>query len=229
MKRTFIRFFGVIGIIVLITGIIAFYVQNIPYKDQNGFIHNKKSTVEENTAPELNYKIADIEKFDFEDPNTHAVLNTITPILERNKDKDYTTFRFPDGTGLYFPESDIHNAAFYGMLNKKGEVEHEYGTLLIEGTKFSYTPSGPEVSELSSVIASKIPAEYKNDATWVVFDEAANTGSINLFAGPDITDADALNVITTVMKEIQDLIPANMPVEFTVNNYKHTVLNGVIN
>lgn len=167
----------------------------------------------------LSYAVVTKDKSDFftsDDPLTltdsYTFVSSAEPILEANKYKSYTTIKFKDGTGIYFPESSFTYTASYGTVNKKGLITSVKSYLTVKGTTVSLEDVPDEQSELTQKVLQKIPDAYQNDCLIVKMNEAAKSGSITFTPAEG---KDAKSSAQEILDAIQDVLPDGCQITWT--------------
>ena len=170
---------GTIVILAITVGAVTFAKGHINFKDgqfidEYGWKHGASSTNGNYITDEnLNrtYALIEFDKNKMDRMDAHSFIKELTPILNAYKGGQwyYTTFVFGDGTGLYFPASDINEPATYGEINEEGIVVQMYGTVSVSGTNVTYKEPGAVYSAESKDLRSYLPEEYVSDAldAWI--------------------------------------------------------------
>ncbi len=142
------------------------------------------------------YALIDASKEEFESMDSHEFLEKVLPILSSYSGKNYTTFVFNDGTGLYFAFSDSTKGGIYGEIDEDGRITAAIGTVTISGTEVTYTEVSTSTSKESASIYEYVPDEYVSDALYacvndgilylsfaanVNSDEEAQTASLDFY------------------------------------------------
>lgn len=167
MNKRFIKFTAFIATIILVACGIVFYLTNETWTDRNGFTHNTKtSEYESDKNASRTFAIVEMDK-GILGLSDHKFIETVTPILEAYSDKYYTTFDFGDGTGLYFPGSDVNETAFYGDIDENGLITQQISYISINGTQVVKEAARLSASEESLKMEEYYPEKYKNDSAWV--------------------------------------------------------------
>lgn len=167
MKKRFIKFTVLIAIVITLLCAVVLFLSNATWTDKNGFTHNTESSEyasDENASRA--YAIVEMDK-SLLDMSDHKFIETVTPVLEAYSDKYYTTFDFGDGTGLYFPGSDVNETAFYGNIDENGQITQQISYISVNGTQLTREEARLSASEASLKMEEYYPDEYKNDASWV--------------------------------------------------------------
>lgn len=109
------------------------------------------------------YAILSVSKKEFKKMSKREFIDKITSVLDAYKDKLYTTFDFGDGTGIYFPFSDITKGGQYGEIDKKGMILHRMGDITIKGNDVIYQKTLIMSSKESMALYKYIPSEFVTD------------------------------------------------------------------
>lgn len=173
--KKFIKFISLILVIIAIVSGVVFFFLNYSWTDKFGFKHNVETTTtyETDANATRTYALVDMDKsiLDYDD---YKLIQTIKPILKAYSDKSYTTFVFGDGTGIYFPCSDINERAFYGEIDDKGGITQDILYYDFEGNTVVTSEIMNETTTDSKALWAAYPEEYKNDSSYatVVNDDA---------------------------------------------------------
>ncbi len=153
MKRTILICFLVLVIGTVAAGTI--YVHEKSNEKQESI-----AVVDENESKA--YAVVEISKESFDNKDYHTLYNTIAPVLDsyKKQQKIYTTFSFGDGTGLYFPFSDITKSGQYTKIDEKGSPTERIGDVIVNGASLSYKESAPISSGVSLNVYQYVPSEY---------------------------------------------------------------------
>jgi len=135
------------------------------YKDENGWLHKDDTSVmyETDTNVRNKYALVPISKETLTDIDSHTYIELISPVLNGYSNKIYTSFKFEDGTGIYYPGSNINQIAIYGEMNENGLVTQELGLIETNGTIVSYTESAPIQSVETKNMYQYLPSKYQTD------------------------------------------------------------------
>lgn len=164
MKKL-IKYISIFTAIILLMSAGAFLAVKQGFIDLNSDSETETSyDNDENTK--RSYALVELDKSILE-ASEHKLIETISPILLAYSDKYYTTFIFDDGTGLYFPESDINNTAFYGQVNEYGIITTEFSYYTIKGTNVSIEEAKAYASEESKEMMQYYPKDMQSDDSWV--------------------------------------------------------------
>ncbi len=196
MKKHFIKFTVLIAIVIALLCAVVLFLSNAAWTDKNGFTHNTESSEyasDENAA--RTYAIVEIDK-SLLDMSDHKFIETVTPVLEAYSDKYYTTFDFGDGTGLYFPGSDVNETAFYGNIDENGQITQQISYISVNGTQLTREEARLSASEASLKMEEYYPDEYKNDASWVTV--ADNILYLTIGIDENATLTDCAQVATNI-------------------------------
>lgn len=109
------------------------------------------------------YAILSVSKKEFKKMSKREFIDKITSVLDAYKDKLYTTFDFGDGTGIYFPFSDITKGGQYGEIDKKGIILHRIGDITIKENDVIYQKTLKMSSKESMALYKYIPSEFVTD------------------------------------------------------------------
>ncbi len=110
--------------------------------------------------------------------DAHAFLETITPTLAYYSGKTHTTFMFEDGTGIYFPFSDITKSAQYAVVDETGLPVQCIGDIVISGTNVTYTEVPSYRSAKTQELYQYVPIDYMNDSLGLCLSEPVLYASI---------------------------------------------------
>lgn len=125
-----------------------------------------------NDAAETTYYIENVKKSDFENISAHGYIKKVTSTLNAHTDKLWLMFLFDDGTGIYYPGSDVNEGAFYGVIDTSTYTMTEtYGTITIKGSQVEYNKMPSYFSADSQALYALIPEEFTNDTTYANYDE----------------------------------------------------------
>lgn len=149
-----------VGVFVLCGGLTLF--QNTKNEEEATVI-----AADENDSRE--YALISVSKdnfhFESEDFDGHAFIESVSSALSESlsEGKIYTTFVFDDGTGVYFPFSDITKSAKYGIVNEEGLITETYGYITVSGTQVTYEEVPEAVSKESISLYDYVENEYLSD------------------------------------------------------------------
>ena len=176
-KKTKIAAAVIVGLLIAIAGVsfLLSHIAGLSWTDKYGFKHNAETnaTYEVDANKNRDYAIVELDD-KYETLSGHEFIDKITTILNAYSNKIYTTFVFSDGTGLYFPESDINNTAFYGKVDENGIIIEEQKYLYISGTQIEIVEASESHSEQSQNLLSLIPSEYMYDSFYAATDNEGN-------------------------------------------------------
>ena len=169
---------GVIITILLVAaliGCIAFvrYYQNRPvYEDKNGWIHNAEGG-NYDSDPYAGYNFARIEcdKEEFANMTAHQFLDKLQPVFKAYKGKNYVTFDFGDGTGIYWPFASTTYDGVYGHIDEAGVYIDTITLIHVEGNQIVATDGSPFDSLASINMYDYLPEAYYNDSSFVMVNE----------------------------------------------------------
>lgn len=181
---------SIIVVLVVVLGIVGFVLNHLDafsWIDKYGFKHNVEAdatyVVDENKGRD--YAIVELDD-KYETLSGHEFLDKINTVLNAYANKTYTTFTFKDGTGLYFPESDINNVAFYGVVDETGIVTETQKYVYISGTQIETEDASEMYSKKSQDLMDLIPDNYQSDSFFAATDGDStayfttfDTGDIN--------------------------------------------------
>ena len=176
-KKTKIAAGIIAGLVVAIIGVTTLinHLGDFSWTDKYGFTHNAESdatyAVDENKNRD--YALVNLED-KYESLSGYDFLDKITSVLDAYSDKVYTTFLFDDGTGLYFPESDINNVAYYGVADENGLIVDPYKYVYISGTQIEIEDVSDMYSADSQSLMSLVPETYVDDSFFAATDEDNN-------------------------------------------------------
>ncbi len=173
VRKGTIIMFAIAIFLILAIGAVKYAGPNISWVDRHGFKHNAKTEAvySDNNDANLNYLVIQASKEEFKAMDSHAFLERITPVLNANEGKEYVTFRFGDGTGIYFPKADMNLEASYGDVDENGQLVNRIGYIIISGAQVAYEALGSEFSRDSIDAEEVLPDEYKNDDLSACVDE----------------------------------------------------------
>jgi len=200
------------------------------YTDKNGWIHNESSQTSYDTDENLrrSYALVEMDKELLTNIDAHTFIETISPILNGYSTKLYTTFMFDDGTGVYYPESNIDNIAVYGEINETGFVTQEIGTIDVNGMTITYKEAPAMLSVESKNMYQYLPDKYKTDTGAVVVED--NCLYINVGLQSRVSKEEAY----LAANEVYDAFKAaNLSrfenIEIVVNNeYVYTIIDDIV-
>lgn len=171
---------------VIVTPIALKHLDGLSWTDKYGFTHNAEiesnSTVDENAS--RIYALVEIDD-KYESLSGHDFIDKISTILSAYSDKVYTTFLFSDGTGLYFPDSDINQIAIYGVANEKGEITDPQKYVYISGTQITLEDVSSMYSQTSQDLLNLCPDEYMYDSFFAAAED--KNAYFTLFETDDLT------------------------------------------
>jgi len=163
------RWYLVVGGI-LIAGIVAtsFYI-NLSEKSTQ----QPEPAIETSKNDSNAYIVVHADKTRFEGMDAAGFLNAVKPTLDSGlaDSKEYTTFMFDDGTGIYFPFSDITKGGQYVNCDENGFPESIIGYIDIAGTNVTYEEVSASLSADTSEIYQYVADEYKNDGLKLCFED----------------------------------------------------------
>lgn len=201
-KKTKIAAGVIVGLLVASAGVsfLFSHMDGFSWTDKYGFKHNTETntTYEVDVNKGRDYAIVELDD-KYETLSGHEFIDKITTVLNAYSDKVYTTFVFSDGTGLYFPESDINNTAFYGKVDENGIIIEEQKYLYISGTQTEIIKASESHSEQSQNLMNLIPSEYMYDSFYAATDNGSNA-YFSVFASEDNTAM--LNELFGYAKEV---------------------------
>lgn len=170
-------FFVVIAVLLLAavigSGIYVNYYQNrTSYEDKNGWFHNAEGGVyESDPYAGLNYVRIPCDKEEFSNMTAHQFIEKITPVLKAYKGKNYVTFDFGDGTGIYWAFSDLTYDGVYGNLDEAGVTIDTQYIIAVNGTRVTATEGSPFDSMDSINMYAYLPSGYYNDSAFVLVNQ----------------------------------------------------------
>ena len=148
----------IIIVLLMIAVIVASIASNhfkVPQKEKATTVTEEKSN---------NPCVVSADKETFKNMSEHDFVSYVTPILETNYNSAlYTTFDFKDGTGIYFPFSDISKSASYANLDSEGFPTTVIGTITINGQHVVYEELNGSYAPESKEIESYVDQSYIND------------------------------------------------------------------
>ena len=210
-------------IAIIVVGSLGTILSKIEWTDKNGFTHNVKESTsfEQDENVSRSYAIVTIlTKEMYESMTDHEFIERVTPILEAYAGKQYTTFDLGDGTGIYFPGSDIKEDAMYGPIDENGKITSVETFINISGTNVEKETTAPVFQEESKSAIEALPEEYKNDSSVAVTIDG--TTYVNLFV--DIGQMD--NAVNAVAQAYVDFGTVYLRLENEMETQGYVVANG---
>ena len=147
--------------------------------DENGWTHEKVSSESSDTEDSsgdkdsLNYVVISASKSDYNiwdnEIDSHTYSNNVFAATSNYEGKQYVTFDFGDGTGLYYgcpsSEDSTYSTGTYGEIDEEGLVVEPYYYIYASGSEIwaELVPAG--VSQVSAAITEAIPDTYDSDWT----------------------------------------------------------------
>jgi len=224
---------GVIASLCILLLVVSIAAKNFNfegYKDENGWIHNTDtSTMYETDVNTINsYAIVTIEKTQLTNIDAHKFIETISPILNGYSDKQYTTILLGDGTGIYYPGSDIGKVAIYGEVNEFGIVTQELGQILVNGMTVTFTESDVIQSVETKNMYQYLPNKYQTDSGSVLVKDNNLYISVGINPHATLDEASIAAEEVFIAFSVTDLSVYNT-VEIVVNNeHVYCVENDVL-
>ena len=143
------------------------------------------------------YYVRQMNKADFADISAHEYIEKINSVLKPHKDSYWVAILFEDGTGIKYPGADIKETAFYGEMDKNGNITKEIGRILVAGTQVTYGETLSSISTDSVSLSMSLPEKYINDSTFVNIDGTTIYVSVVIAESenPNETAMELVNII----------------------------------
>lgn len=166
------------GIVVMVLAVCAlvgslkfvdWYQNRQVFTDKNGWVHNVEGTeYESDPYASLNYVVVDSNKEEFANMTAHQFFSKINPIFKAYSGKEYITFDFGDGTGLYWPLVNKKYDGIYGAIDETGRIVSQEAIIHIDGKTITKQETVIETTASSVEMYSLLPEAYYADNTMVV-------------------------------------------------------------